>query len=202
MKPLAVYTAASFRLLHAVRLFHDALRARIPDVRIWDWTDIGTPPQGLTPEQRRQWFAPAVATQEATDGDSNWPYGKEVSSTTVAIRKARRLANDWRDSERQGGQVYRFCRDACASADVVVYLGHSGQDAGVEVGLAVGAGVPVIGVAGPLEAPGLMLHGAVNLWCRDIREAVSLLSRLAGNCGGVACDTCKVSTLCDGEGRE
>ena len=162
MRPLTVYTAASFRLLHAVRLFHDALRSRIPQVRIWDWTDMGMPPQGLTPEQRRRWF----------------------------------------DTEQQGGQVYRFCRDACACADVVVYLGHSGQDAGVEVGLAVGAGVPVIGVAGPLEAAGLMLHGAVNLWCRDIQEAVSLLSRLAGNCGGVACDTCKVSALCDGKGRE
>ncbi|WP_288229133.1 translation initiation factor 2 [uncultured Desulfovibrio sp.] len=162
MKALTVYTAASFRLLHAVRLFHDALRAHIPDVRILDWTGMGMPPPGLTPEKRRRWF----------------------------------------DTEQQGGQVYRFCRDACASADVVVYLGHSGQDAGVEVGLAAGAGVPVIGVAGPLEAPGLMLHGAVNLWCYDIQEAVSLLSRLAGDCGGVACDACKVSALCDGEGKE
>lgn len=157
MRPLTVYTAASFRLLHAVRLFHDALRARIPGVRIWDWTDMATPPPGLTPEQRRRWF----------------------------------------DREQDGGQVYCFCRDACASADVVIYLGESGQDAGVEVGLAAGAGVPVIGVAGPLEAPGLMLHGAVNLWCHDIQEAVSLLSRLAGDCSGVSCDTCVVSALCD-----
>ena len=138
MKPLTVYTAASFRLLHAVRLFHDALRARIPQVRIWDWTDMGMPPQGLTPEQRRRWF----------------------------------------DTEQQGGQVYRFCRDACASADVVVYLGHSGQDAGVEVGLAVGAGVPVIGVAGPLEAPGLMLHGAVSVWVDGAEDALDLVGRV------------------------
>ena len=109
MKPLTVYTAASFRLLHAVRLFHDALRARIPDVQILDWTDKATPPPELTPEQRRQWF----------------------------------------DTEQQGGQVYEFCADACRHADVVVYLGASGQDAGVEVGLAAGNGTPVLGVIKP-----------------------------------------------------
>lgn len=201
MKPLTVYTAASFRLLHAVRLFHDALRARIPDVQILDWTDKATPPAGLTPDQRRQWFAPAVATQEATDGDSNWPYGKEVSSTTVAIRKARRLANDWRDTEQQGGQVYEFCADACRHADVVVYLGASGQDAGVEVGLAAGAGTPVLGVRGPLEAPGLMLHGAVSLWCYAIQEAVDVLTLLGRCCGGWSrgpeCSACKGRPVCN-----
>lgn len=197
MTPLTIYTAASVRHLHAVRLFHDALRVRIPDIRILDWTDKATPPPDMTSQQRRQWFAPAVATQEATDGDSNWPYGKEVSSTTVAIRKARRLANDWRDTEQQGGQVYAFCRDACAGADVVVYLGQSGQDAGVEVGIAAGAGVPVIGVRGPLEAPGLMLHSAVNVWCHDIQEVIYLLEELSGRCLGAHCGNCKVSSFCD-----
>lgn len=135
MKPLTVYTAASFRLLHAVRLFHDALRARIPDVQILDWTDKATPPPELTPEQRRRWF----------------------------------------DTEQQGGQVFEFCADACRHADVVIYLGASGQDAGVEVGFAAGAGTPVLGVRGPLEAPGLMLHGAVDLWFYDIQELIDAL---------------------------
>ncbi|MDE7065392.1 MAG: translation initiation factor 2 [Desulfovibrionaceae bacterium] len=140
MTPLTIYTAASVRHMHAVRLFHEALRARIPGIRILDWTTKATPPADLTSEQRRRWF----------------------------------------DTEQQGGQVYTFCRDACACADVVVYLGQSGQDAGVEVGIAAGAGVPVIGVRGPLEAPGLMLHGAVDVWCHDIHEALCLLEELNG----------------------
>ena len=159
MKPLTVYTAASFRLLHAVQLFHEALRHRIPDVQILDWTDRAAPPEGLAPDQRRRWFDAA------------------------------------------GGQVYEFCADACANADVVVYLGASGQDAGVEVGLAAGAGTPVMGVRGPLEAPGLMLHGAVALWCCDIQEAVRVLTRL-GQCRGCwacgqPCAGCKARHICN-----
>ena len=69
----------------------------------------------------------------------------------------------WMDTDRDGGQVYAFCRNACLTADLVIYYGASGQDAGVEVGLAAGAGVPVLGIRGPLEGPGLMLHGAVCL---------------------------------------
>ncbi len=161
MKPLTVYTAASFRLLHAVRLFHDALRARIPGVQILDWTDKATPPAGLTPDERRRWF----------------------------------------DTEQQGGQVYEFCADACCHADVVVYLGASGQDAGVEVGLAAGAGTPVLGVRGPLEAPGLMLHGVVDLWCYDIQETVDVLTLLGRCCGGWSrgpeCSDCKARPVCN-----
>ena len=81
----------------------------------------------------------------------------------------------WMDTDQPGGSIYEFCADACRNADVVIYLGASGQDAGVEVGIAVGAGVPVIGVAGPLEAPGLMLNGAVSKWCADLPEAGHLI---------------------------
>lgn len=161
MRPLTVYTAASCRLLHAVRLFHDALRTRIPEVQILDWTDKATPPDGLTPDERRRWF----------------------------------------DAEQQGGQVYEFCADACRHADVVVYLGASGQDAGVEVGLAAGAGTPVLGVTGPLEAPGLMLHGAAALWCRDIQETIDVLALLGQCCGGWSrgpeCSSCKARPVCN-----
>lgn len=157
MTPLTIYTAASGRHLYAAREFHDELRARIPDIRILDWTCKITPPPGLTPEQRRQWF----------------------------------------DTEQQPGQLYAFCRDACASADVVVYLGQPGQDAGVEVGIAVGAGVPVIGLRAPLEAPGFMLQGAVNVWCRDGEEVIYLLEELSGRCLGAHCGNCKVSSFCD-----
>jgi len=157
MKALAIYTAASFRMLYAVKLFHMAVRERIPAVTILDWTAKATPPDGLTPAQRREWF----------------------------------------DTEQNGGQVYAFCRDACVSADVVIYLGQAGQDAGVEIGMAAAAGVPVIGLRGPLEAPGLMLHGAVDVWCYSIEQVLQVLSRLAGQCGGVDCCDCEALPFCD-----
>ncbi|ATD80545.1 MULTISPECIES: hypothetical protein [Desulfovibrio] len=84
----------------------------------------------------------------------------------------------WMDTDRDGGQVYTFCRDACLEADMVIYYGASGQDAGVEVGLAAGAGVPVLGICGPLEGPGLMLHGAVSHWVDSAEEALDAIAAL------------------------
>lgn len=40
--------------------------------------------------------ARGVVTQETTPGDSSGLLGRQVNKTAVAIRKARRLANDWR----------------------------------------------------------------------------------------------------------
>lgn len=84
----------------------------------------------------------------------------------------------WMDTDQDGGQIYDFCRNACLTADMVIYYGASGQDAGVEVGLAAGAGVPVLGIRGPLEGPGLMLHGAVCLWVDGAEEALELVKRV------------------------
>lgn len=142
---MTIYTASSFRNLHAVCLFHAALRAEVPGIQILDWTEKAAPPEGMTPAQRREWF----------------------------------------DTEQDGGQVYDFCRDACQNADLVVYFGAAGQDAGVEVGMAAAAGVPVLGIRGPLEAPGLMLHGAVGLWVRDVHRAIVAVGCMAGCLGHV-----------------
>ncbi|MDR3320794.1 MAG: translation initiation factor 2 [Desulfovibrio sp.] len=84
----------------------------------------------------------------------------------------------WMDTDRNGGQVYTFCKNACLAADMLVYYGASGQDAGVEVGLAVGAGLPILGIRGPLEGPGLMLHGAVTQWTDNVEEALSITGRV------------------------
>ena len=85
----------------------------------------------------------------------------------------------WMDTDSAGGQVFAFCRDACVTTHLVVYFGASGQDAGVEVGMAHAAGVPVLGIRGPLEGPGLMLHGAVDCWVEGIEDALALLERVA-----------------------
>lgn len=81
----------------------------------------------------------------------------------------------WMDTDLEEGSVFLFCRDACLKADLLVYFGESGQDAGVEVGLAAGNGVPVLGIRGPLEAPGLMLHGAVGHWVESVEDALEFL---------------------------
>ena len=88
----------------------------------------------------------------------------------VGLKPAERRI--WMDTDHDGGVVYAFCRDACCTADLVIYYGASGQDAGVEVGLAAGSGVPILGICGPLEGPGLMLHGAVTLWVDSVEEAL------------------------------
>ncbi len=85
----------------------------------------------------------------------------------------------WMDTDNAGGQVFTFCRDACVNAELVIYFGASGQDAGVEVGMAHAAGVPVLGIRGPLEGPGLMLHGAAACWVEDIEHALVLLEQVA-----------------------
>ncbi|MDR1659893.1 MAG: translation initiation factor 2 [Desulfovibrio sp.] len=85
----------------------------------------------------------------------------------------------WMDTDRDGGQVYAFCENACLTADMLIYYGASGQDAGVEVGLAAGAGLPVLGIRGPLEAPGLMLHGAVTHWTDSVEEALGIIGGVA-----------------------
>lgn len=157
---MKIYTAASFRHLHAVRLFHHSLR-ELPGLEVLDWTELATPPLGLNPAQRREWM----------------------------------------DTDLSGG-VFRFCRDACGMADLIVYFGQSGQDAGVEVGLACAAGVPVLGILGPLEAPGLMLHGAVSLWARDIASACDRIATLArcpwrGEPQAEVCSNCPGEKICN-----
>lgn len=131
---LRVYIAASFRHLHAVRLLGRAMRRM--GYRLFDWTELAKPPDGLTPAQRRAWM----------DTD-------------------------------HGGEVFAFCEKACREADFVVYVGASGQDAGVEIGLARASGVPVLGIRGPLEAPGLMLYGAGSVWVESVEDALALLEQ-------------------------
>ena len=136
-RALRVYIAASFKHVHGVRLLGQALRAT--GFVVLDWTEMATPPPGLTPAQRRVWM----------------------------------------DTDQAGGQVFSFCCDACKNSDLLIYFGESGQDAGVEVGMACGAGLPILGIRGPLEAPGLMLHGAVTTWAESIEDALDILRTCA-----------------------
>ena len=78
------------------------------------------------------------------------------------------------------GDVFTFCRDACRTADVVIYLGPSGQDAGFEIGL-VNAYMqgPVFGLLGPLEAPGTMLARAMTAWFTNYASLVDAVDAYA-----------------------
>ncbi|WP_084516373.1 hypothetical protein [Desulfovibrio cuneatus] len=77
------------------------------------------------------------------------------------------------------GTIFRFCASHVGYADRVIYLGPSGQDAGVEVGMAYSHNIPVWGVAGPDERPGLMLHGAVQDWFETTEALLEELDRTA-----------------------
>ncbi len=98
----------------------------------------------------------------------------ELAKPPEGLTPAERRA--WMDTDH-GGEVFAFCERACREADFVVYLGASGQDAGVEVGLARAWGVPVLGIRGPLEAPGLMLYGAASVWVESVEAALNLLEQ-------------------------
>lgn len=84
---------------------------------------------------------------------------------------------EWMDADH-GGEVFSFCAKSCIDADLVIYFGESGQDAGIEVGVAYGKGIPILGIRGPLESPGLMLHGACTVWVKSIDKALLLLEEL------------------------
>ncbi|MDR1397547.1 MAG: hypothetical protein LBJ14_07430 [Desulfarculales bacterium] len=80
------------------------------------------------------------------------------------------------DSDARG-EIFDFCRQACRQADAVIYLGPAGQDAAAEVGIAFASGVKVLGLAGPLEAPGLILSRCVNLWFATAGDLLAHLSQ-------------------------
>ncbi len=85
---------------------------------------------------------------------------------------------EWMDKDDNGGTVYAFCKMACTTADIVIYLGQSGQDAGVEIGMACAKNIPILGIRGPLESAGLMLYGSCTHWVEDIGSALNLMSEI------------------------
>jgi hypothetical protein len=86
--------------------------------------------------------------------------------------RKRRLDTD------ESGAIFEFCASACASVDLVIYLGPAGQDAACEVGIAWCSGVPVYGFAGPLERPGLILNRCVEKWFTGFRAFFDAVQEL------------------------
>ena len=131
-----VYTVASYRHLHAVRLIQARMR-RLQGVAVLDWTreapSLGTP----LPDRCRM---------------------LRVGSSCISAE------------QREA---------ACATADIMLYLGDSGKDCAVQVGMAKAIGTPVMGIAGPLEDLGLMLHNAVALWVSGPFEAIGRIKHMA-----------------------
>ena len=99
----------------------------------------------------------------------------EKATPPEGLNSAKR--REWMDTDH-GGEVFIFCAQACKEADFVIYLGTSGQDAGVEIGIAYGQGIPVLGIRGPLESPGLMLYGAGTVWVEHIEQAINTLEEI------------------------
>ena len=76
------------------------------------------------------------------------------------------------DSDERG-EIFDFCEQACQEADTVIYMGPAGQDAAAEVGIAYASNVRVLGLAGPLEAPGLILSRCVSQWFANIGDLLA-----------------------------
>lgn len=76
-------------------------------------------------------------------------------------------------------EIFDFCDWACSNADLVIYLGPSGQDAGCEIGMAYAYGAPVIAMYSPLEAPGTMLAGCVDYVCMNFEELLEAIDTVA-----------------------
>ena len=89
---------------------------------------------------------------------------------------------------------------ACVAADLMVYLGDSGKDTAVQVGMAKAVGTPVLGVPGPLETVGLMLLNAVSLWVDGPEDALDVIVQVA-RCRRHGepertCGSCPASRVC------
>lgn len=77
------------------------------------------------------------------------------------------------------GEIFDYCTQSCAQADLVIYLGQAGQDSACEVGIAFNAGVPVYGLAGALEKPGTIMQRAVTQWHPDTKRLLVAVTKLA-----------------------
>ena len=82
------------------------------------------------------------------------------------------------DSDERG-EIYAFCAESCATADVVIYYGPAGQDAACEIGMACACGAYTLGLASPAEKPGLILSRAVDKWCADHLELLHAVDEYA-----------------------
>lgn len=120
-----------------------------------------------------------------------------VSLLTNRLREAGHFVLDWtrfapplpenmRPEERRAlldsdarGHIFDFCSQSSARADLVIYLGQAGQDAACEVGIAWNAGVPVYGLGGPLEAPGLILSRSVSQWFNSTPDLLAAVEAFA-----------------------
>ena len=87
---------------------------------------------------------------------------------------------DQRKNEDPHGAAFAFCSRALGSADLIAYIGPGGCDASAELGMAFASGVPVWGVLGPNEQPGVMIKGCVARWFPTLDALIDKLTRWRG----------------------
>ena len=120
---------------------------------------------------------------------------REAPSLSTPLAERRRLLRVGRNC------VSAELREAgCAAADLMLYLGDSGKDCTVQVGMAKAIGTPVMGIAGPLEETGLMLRNGVALWMPGPFEAIWRIRRML-RCRNQAevehdCRKCPAESVC------
>lgn len=80
---------------------------------------------------------------------------------------------EWVETE-DARRCFVFDSESAMNSDLVVYIAPSGKDAACEVGMAFGAGVPVVGLWAKGEDFGLMRR-AVNTWFHGFGDLLTFI---------------------------
>ncbi len=84
--------------------------------------------------------------------------------------------DEWISSE-DGKLKFDYDAGGAMNADLVIYIGPSGQDAAAECGMAYGRGVPLLGLHAKGEGFGLMRR-MFNVWCSSYLELLACVDEL------------------------
>ena len=77
-------------------------------------------------------------------------------------------------------EVFEYDTNAATKSDLVIYIGPSGMDAGVELGLAYSFNIPIIGFKAKGEQLGLM-RKVVTYWIEHLDELFPLIEKIREN---------------------
>lgn len=98
---------------------------------------------------------------------------------------------------------FSFCAEACRSADLVICYWDSRPETSVQVGIAYGAGTPVLGIRSRQEAVTPMLASCLDCWLDNSHAVPALIAKLAkcwqelDSVSSIKkCDACALHPIC------
>lgn len=78
---------------------------------------------------------------------------------------------------RDAEEVFKYDVKAATKSDLVIYIGPSGMDTGVELGMAYTSGIPIIGLKAKGEQLGLM-RKVITYWIEYYETIFNLIEML------------------------